>query len=146
MGTRITVMNKIRLIFFVQKLGMRKKSAKNKSEEKTHKHSRRRRKSSSSESEVETVEVQEDSAEEPKPRRARKSTDKSDVSTKEVDNNAAAAGRVTRHSRRLAAISNTTDEQKESTPELNSPVKTGKSSPFSSGSPVKDRVSTNIFV
>jgi len=124
---------------------MRKKSTK-KSEEKTHKHSRRRRKSSSSaesevessgvqQSEIQPSEVQGEQTEEPKTRRGRKSADNA-VSVE--DNATVAGGRVTRHSRRLAAISSTPDDVKESTPEVLSPAITGKSSPYSSGSPGKD--------
>lgn len=112
---------------------MRKKSAKNKTEEKSHKHSRRRRKSSSSESEAEIPEAQDEPVEESKARRSKKTSE-----TKEIENNSVAGGRLTRHSRRLAAISGAVNEPHESTPENLSPAKASVSPSCASSSPIKD--------
>lgn len=120
---------------------MKKKSAnkskdrdKSKSDEsKSHKHSRRRRKSSSSGSDSEPVETKNEVSDEIKTRRGA-------AAKKEIENNVAAT-RITRHSKRLAAISAGSDEVKEEILEISSPVKTGKSSPFSGeckGSPSKE--------
>lgn len=102
---------------------------------KSHKHSRRRRKSSSSESDDES-DVKPEVAEEVKPKRGA-------IAKKEIENNVSTQ-RITRHSKRLAAISAGSDEIKEELAEISSPVKTGKSSPFSGseckGSPSKEKV------
>lgn len=136
---------------------MKKKSA-NKSKDrdkaaklddtKTHKHSRRRRKSSSSESGNNDSDAVNETPEEVKTRRTNAAPKKEVVATAAaattataavVENSVAAAsvaaasvagGRVTRHSRRLAAISGSVDSTEE-TNEVSSPVKTGKSSPYS---------------
>lgn len=106
---------------------------KSKSEEpKSHKHSRRKRRSSSSESEDEPSDVSNDLSEDVNSKRASRKRDK------DVENNTAGGARITRHSKRLAAISASSDDAKESTPELLSPAKTGKSSPYSGGSPSKE--------
>lgn len=105
---------------------------KNKDDEsKSHKHSRRKRRSSSSESDADSVDVQNEVSEDKIRRTSRKSE-------KDNENNAAGGARITRHSKRLAAISASSDDAKESTPELLSPAKTGKSSPYSSSSPSKE--------
>lgn len=101
-------------------------------ESRSHKHSRRRRKSSS-ESDSDTSESKNDVSEESKSRR-------STGSKKEPENNVVVT-RITRHSKRLAAISAGSDDVKEELTEISSPVKTGKSSPFSGdskGSPSKE--------
>lgn len=128
------------LVYFLE-LIMKKKSTnkskerdKSKTEEsKSHKHSRRKRKSSSSESDNETVETRNEVTDEVKTRR-------SAAAKKEFENNVITT-RTTRHSKRLAAISAGSDEIKEELNEIASPVKTGKSSPFSGeckGSPSKE--------
>ncbi|XP_065203338.1 apoptotic chromatin condensation inducer in the nucleus [Planococcus citri] len=103
-------------------------------ESKSHKHSRRRRKSSSSESDVES-DVKPELSDDSKPKRG-------SGAKKETENNVAMQ-RITRHSKRLAAISAGSDEIKEELNEIASPVKTGKSSPFSGsecrGSPSKEK-------
>lgn len=105
---------------------------KNKDDEsKSHKHSRRKRRSSSSESDADSVDVQNEVSEDKIRRTSRKSE-------KDNENNAPGGARITRHSKRLAAISASSDDAKESTPEILSPAKTGKSSPYSSSSPSKE--------
>jgi len=103
---------------------------KNKMDEaKPHKHSRRKRKSSDSDSEEDPSKVTVDDVEDMKTRPS--SVKKVD----ELENNT----RSTRHSKRLAAITASSDEQKEECSEvILSPAKTGKLSPYSNSSPGKE--------
>lgn len=112
-----------------------KERHKNKNDEtKIHKHSRRKRKSSASESDGNSSEATNEYSEDVKSRR--NITKKNE---KETENNAMSSTRITRHSKRLAAISAGSEEVKEEISDiLSSPVKTGKSSPFYIGSPSKD--------
>ncbi|KAK7575475.1 hypothetical protein V9T40_011761 [Parthenolecanium corni] len=99
---------------------------------KSHKHSRRKRKSSDSESDDNSTEVTVEQVEDSKNRPP------SVKKTDELENNASNT-RITRHSKRLAAISASSDELKEEGTEvISSPVKTGKLSPYSISSPSKE--------
>lgn len=127
-------------VFFRLALTMKRKRGskskereRNKTDEvKSHKHTRRKRKSSDSESEDDSTEVTVEQVEDTKNRPP------SVKKTDELENNSSNT-RITRHSKRLAAISASSDELKEEYVEvISSPVKTGKLSPYPNSSPSKE--------
>lgn len=119
-----------------------KEREKNKPDEvKSHKHSRRKRKSSDSESEEDSTDVTVEQVEDAKNRPP--NVKKAD----ELENNSSNT-RITRHSKRLAAISASSDELREENIEVtSSPVKAGKLSPYPNSSPGKEcKVNNDAFL